>query len=106
MSIFDRIIPDGLSNSATSFVESLKINSLKERTHRGRRVVVKSRNLYGERAADLINFYFHLAGTGIRYVSNVREWQRWETKCFNMLNGDKFEARIVDTRTIITFKAF
>jgi hypothetical protein len=100
LSIFDRLIPDKLSHTATSFVESLKINSLNERTRRGRRVVVKSRNLYGERAADLINFYFRLAGTGIRYVSKVREWQHWETKCFNMLNGDKFEARIVDAHTI------
>jgi hypothetical protein len=63
--------------------------------------VIKRRNIYGERAADLINFYFRLAGTRIRYVSNVREWQRWETKCFQMLNGDRFRAKIVDARTIM-----
>lgn len=99
-SLIGKIIPDGLSDAATSFVESLKINSLSEKTRRGRRVVVKRRNVYGERAADLINFYFRISQTGIRYVSNAREWQRWETHCFNMLNGDRFKARIVDARTI------
>jgi hypothetical protein len=101
LSIFDKIIPDGLSHAATSFVESLKINSISQKTHRGRPVVIKRRNIYGERAADLINFYFRLSRTGIHYVSKVRSWQRWETKCFQMLNGDRFTAKIVDKRTIM-----
>jgi hypothetical protein len=100
LSIFDKIIPDGLSHAATSFVESLKINSLSEEKRRGGRVIVKRRNVYGARAADLINFYFRISGTGIRYISETREWQRWETKCFNMLNGDRFKARVLDARTI------
>ncbi len=104
LSIFDKIIPDGLSHAATSLVESLKINSISEKTGRGRTVVVKRRNIYGERAADLINFYFRLSGTPIHYVSKVKQWQRWETKCFNMLNGDQFKARIVDARTIVEDK--
>jgi len=29
--LIDRLIPDGLSHAATSFVESLKINSITER---------------------------------------------------------------------------
>ena len=37
---------------------------------RDRRVVIKRRNIYGERAADLINFYFR-AGLPIRYLSDV-----------------------------------
>jgi hypothetical protein len=57
--LIDRLIPDGLSHAATSFVESLKINSITEKVRRDRRAVVsKRRNVYGERAADLINFYF------------------------------------------------
>jgi len=37
--------------------ESLKINSITEKVRRDRRaVVIKRRNVYGERAADLINF--------------------------------------------------
>jgi hypothetical protein len=58
----DRLIPDGLSHAAISFVESLKINSITEKARRDRRVVIKRRNVYGERAADLINFYFRAAG--------------------------------------------
>ena len=58
----DLLVPQGLSHAATSFVESLKINSITEKVRRNRRVVIKRRNVYGERAADLINFYFRAAG--------------------------------------------
>lgn len=98
--IFDRFVPDGLSHAATSFVESLKINSISERTRRGRRVIVKSRNIYGRRVAELINFYFRMAGTGIRYVSDVRQWARWEKQCFELLNGTGFHAAITDSATV------
>jgi len=94
------LIPDGLSHAATSFVESLKINSITEKSRRHRRIVVKRRNLYGERAAALINFYFRAAGIPIRYVSNVREWRRWEMRCFQMLNGDRFRAKVINSRTV------
>ena len=94
------LIPNGLSHTATSFVESLKINSIAEKSRRDRRVVVKRRNLYGERAAALINFYFRAAGIPIRYVSHVREWRRWEMRCFQMLNGDRFHAKVINSRTV------
>src|SRR5437773_10033635 len=94
------LIPNCLSHTATSVVESLKINSIAEKSRRDRRVVVKRRNLYGERAAALINFYFRAAGIPIRYVSNVREWRRWEARCFQMLNGDRFRAKVSDSRTL------
>jgi len=38
--LLDRPIPDGLSHAATSFVESLKINSITEKVRRDRRVVI------------------------------------------------------------------
>src|SRR5437870_3185737 len=79
------LIPDGLSHAATQFVESLKINSITERKRHGRQVVVKRRNTYGQRAADLINFYFRLANIPIRFVSDVREWRHWEARCFQRL---------------------
>jgi len=62
--------------------------------------VIKRRNVYGERAADLINFYFRAAGIPIRYLSDVREWRRWEARCFQMLNGDRFRAKVSDSRTV------
>jgi hypothetical protein len=69
--LMDRLIPDGLSHGASSFVESLKINSIMEKVRRDRRVVIERRNVYGERAAKLINFYFRAAGLPIRYLSDV-----------------------------------
>lgn len=96
----DRLVPEGLSHAATSFVESLKINSITEKARRNRRVVIKRRNVYGEPAADLINFYFRAAGIPIRYLSDVREWRRWEAHCFQMLNGDRFRAKVTDSRTV------
>jgi hypothetical protein len=86
-SLTERIIPDGLSHAATDFVETLKINSISEKSVRDRRVVVKRRNIYGERAADLINFYFRMADLPIRFLSDVRQWRRLEVNCFQMLNG-------------------
>ncbi|PYL82300.1 MAG: hypothetical protein DMF23_12625, partial [Verrucomicrobia bacterium] len=98
--LMDLLIPEGLSHVATSFVESLKINSITEKARRARRVVIKRRNIYGERAAGLINFYFRAAGIPIRYLSDVREWRRWEARCFRMLNRDRFRAKVTDSRTV------
>ncbi len=60
-SLMDLLVPKGLAHAATSFVESLKINSITEKARRNRRVVIKRRNVYGERGAALINFYFRAA---------------------------------------------
>src|SRR5438067_3820575 len=98
--LMDLLIPEYLSHVATSFVESLKINSITEKARRARRVVIKRRNIYGERAAGLINFYFRAAGIPIRYLSDVREWRRWEARCFRMLNRDRFRAKVTDSRTV------
>jgi hypothetical protein len=100
LTLLERFIPDGLSDAATAFVESLKINTISEKRRRGRLVVIKRRNIFGERGADLINSYFRLAGITIRYLSNVRDWRRWEASCFQMLNGDRFRAKITDARTV------
>jgi hypothetical protein len=89
-----------LSDAATDFVEALKINSISEEVRRGRLVVVKRRNVYGERGADLINFYFRLANISIRYVSDVPEWRRREMNSFLMLNGARFRAYSPDKRTV------
>jgi hypothetical protein len=41
-----------------------------------------------------------VAGIPIRYLSDVRGWRRWEANCFQMLNGDRFRAKITDARTV------
>jgi integron integrase len=83
--LLERFIPDGVSHAATAFVESLKINTISEKRRRGRLVVIKRRNIFGERGTDLINFYFRMADVTIRYLSNVRDWRRWEASCFSAL---------------------
>ena len=100
LSLLESFLPDGLSHAATKFVESLKINSISEKCRYRNFVVIKRRNIYGERAADLINFYFRLANVPIRYLSAVDRWRRWEANCFRMLNGDRFAAKIMDARTV------
>src|SRR6266568_7712068 len=93
-------IPQALSNAAARFVDSLKINSVSEKLRRGRRVVIKRRNGYGEQLADLANLYFHMAGIPIRFWAKAEDWQRWEAECFKMLNGDRFRAWASGDKTV------
>jgi hypothetical protein len=93
-------VPQALSNAAATFVDSLKINSISEKFRRGRRVVIKRRNIYGEQLADLANLYFRMSGIPIRFWSKAEEWQRWEANCFRMLNGDRFRVSTSGTRTV------
>ena len=57
-SLAERLIPQALTNAAATFVDSLKINSISDKVRRGRRVVVKRRNIHSEQLADLANLYF------------------------------------------------
>src|SRR5437879_8998576 len=102
--LMDLLVPKGLAHAATSFFESLKINSITEKARRNRRVVIKRRNVYGQRGAGLINFYFRAADIPIRYLSDARDWRRWEARCFRMLNGDRFRAKVRDSRTVTMHK--
>jgi hypothetical protein len=88
-----RFFPKALSNAAARLVDSIKINSVSEKVRRGRRVVIKRRNGYSEQLAELTNLYFRMAGIPICFWSKIKQWQRWEVNCFNMLNGDRFHAR-------------
>src|ERR1044072_9336213 len=102
-SLADRVtnnVPQVLSNAATTFVDSLKINSISEKISRGRPVVIKRRNIYGKQLADLANLYFRISGIPIRFWSRAEEWQHWEARCFQMLNGDGFRATIVGDRAV------
>ena len=89
----ERLFPKALSNAAARLVDSIKINSVSEKVRRGRRIVIKRRNGYSERLAELTNLYFRVAGIPIRFWAKIERWQRWEVNCFNMLNGDRFHAR-------------
>jgi tRNA A-37 threonylcarbamoyl transferase component Bud32 len=93
-------VPQALSSAAATFVDSLKINSISEKVRRGRRVVIKRRNVYGEQLADLANLYFRMSGIPIRFWSKAEEWQHWEANCFRMLNGDRFRVSTSGKRTV------
>src|SRR5437879_13165162 len=73
-------IPEALSNAAARFVDSLKINSVSEKVRRGRRVVIKRRNGYGEQLADLANLYFRMAGKIGRASCRKEGGSRWTTE--------------------------
>src|SRR5438132_2550467 len=93
-------IPQALTNAAATFVDSLKISSTSEAVRRGRQMVIKRRNIYGEQLADLANLYFRISGIPIRFWSKTEDWQRWEVKCFKMLNGDRFRVFASGAKTV------
>jgi len=97
-------IPQALSDAAARFVDSLKINSVSEKVRRGRRVVIKQRNGYGEQLADLANLYFRMAGIPIRFFAKAEDWRRWEVECFKMLNGKRFRAWACGDKTVCADK--
>src|SRR5436853_7377330 len=84
-SLAERLVPQALSNAAATFVDSLKLSSVSEKVRRGRRVVLKRRNAYSEQLADLANLYFRISGIPIRFLSNDKDWRRWEVLCMHNL---------------------
>ena len=57
-------------------------NSLAERWHRGRPVIVKARGGIGQVMHGLANFFFRLAKIPIVFCTDARFWQRWEVRCY------------------------
>jgi hypothetical protein len=48
--------------------------------------------------------YFRMAGIPIRFWAKTEDWRRWEVKSFNMLNGDRFHARLSRANTVCADK--
>jgi hypothetical protein len=86
---------EALSDATARFVDSLKINSISETVRRGRQVVIKRRHVYSEQLTELANLYFRISGLPVRFWTKTEDWQRWESNCFKMLNGDRFRASCV-----------
>jgi hypothetical protein len=99
-----RRIPEALRNAADRLVDSLKVNSVSEQVRRGRPLVIKRRNVYSDPLAELANVYFRMAGIPIRFSAKTEDWRRWEVKSFNMLNGDRFHARVAGANAICADK--
>lgn len=100
----ERLIPEVLANAAMAVVESLKINSISEKSRRGRRIVVKRRNSHSQQIAEMANLYFRWADIPIHFWSKLEDWRRWEVDCFQMLNGDRFRAYVSDEQTVCADK--
>jgi len=96
--------PLELANVATKLVEAIAINSVWEKRRDGKTFVVKRRNLHSEQLADLTNLYFRMANIPIRFWSKVEQWRRWEVGCFEMLNGDQFDAYKAGKRCVVAEK--
>jgi hypothetical protein len=89
------LVPQALTNATATFVDSLKISSTAEKVRRGRRVVIKRRNIYSEQLADLANLYFRMSGIpdplleqgrrlaalGSKKFSNA-QWRSFSRFCF------------------------
>ena len=99
-----KVVPQSLAAVATKLVEAIAINSISEKIRRQRPIVIKRRNIHSEQLADLTNLYFRVADIPIRFWSKVKDWQRWEVDCFNMLNGDRFRAQTSGQRVVIAEK--
>src|SRR5204862_7788745 len=98
------LVPQPLTNAAATFVDSLRISSTSEKVRRGRRVVVKRRHVYSEQLAELANLYFRMSSIPIRFWSKTKDWRRWESECFQMLNGDRFCVLAAGAKTVCVDK--
>lgn len=99
-SLVSNLVPQNLADVASRLVEAIAINSVWEKKRGDRTVVVKRRNLHSEQLADLTNLYFRVANIPIRFWSKLHEWRRWEVDCFEMLNGDCFQAHASGRRRV------
>src|ERR1043166_3712328 len=99
-----KLLAPSWSKVTHAIINSLKINSVTEETRNERRVFIKHRNVHGDQLTHLANFYFRIWDIPIRFQSNVKDWRRWEMKCFKMLNGDRFRVSSPNPRTIIEDK--
>lgn len=103
-SLSELLIPKPFSTAATALVEAMNLNSIEQTRRNGRAVVIKSRNVIGERLAKLANTYFRKADIPIQFLANVNKWRRREIDCYNLLNGDRFSARPFGERAVIEDK--
>src|SRR4051794_37072136 len=70
-----------------AFALNNAFNSLAERYHRGRAIIIKARGGIGQAAHVAANFFFRLAKIPIQFCTDRTVWQRWEVRCYRMLNG-------------------
>src|SRR5437867_13163805 len=89
-----------LVDAAGAAVDSIKLNGVSRGQRGGRPLRVKRRRKGSEQIAGLANVFFQLADAPISVLANPSEWQRWEIRCFRMLNGDELTAFVQGPRTL------
>lgn len=103
-SLTELLVPKPLSDAATALVEAMNLNSIKETRRDGRTLIIKNRNIVGERLAKLANVFFRQAAVPIQFIANTEKWRRREIESYNLLNGDKYHARPFGERGLIEDK--
>src|ERR1051326_2176783 len=89
-----------LVKAAGDAIDSIKLNGISAGRHRGRPLRVKSRRTGSEEIAGLANLFFRGAKAHITVHADPKDWQRWEIKCYRMLNGDEFRTYADGARTV------
>ncbi len=67
-------------------VARIRLNAIRMDRLHGRKVVVKCRNLFGRYITPMANLFFRATHAPNFFWINTARWQRWEVKCFRMLN--------------------
>ena len=89
-----------LVDAAGAAINSIKINGVSAGQHRGHPVRIKTRLQGSESIAGLANLFFKMCDAHITVLADPKEWQRWEIVCYQLLNGDQFQAFAKGSRTV------
>src|SRR5206468_7245136 len=89
-----------LAATASTAIDSIKINSNTRQMRRGRPTWVKRRRTGSELVAATANLFFWLGGSPIRVWINTEKWQRWELGCFHLLHDHTLEAFAEGSRAV------
>lgn len=81
-----------LFNASGSLIDAIRINSITNEVREGRAVWVKRRRMGSRQLIRAANLFFRLAQNPISVFGKPDLWQRWEIDCFQLLNGDRYQA--------------
>jgi hypothetical protein len=89
-----------LAATASTAIDSIKINSITREVRRGRPMWVKRRRRGSELVAATANLFFWPGRSPIRVWINTEKWQRWELGCFHLLHDHTLEAFAEGSRVV------
>lgn len=89
---------------AGSAIEAIRINRIALETRDGHELWVKQRQRWSGPVIRCANLFFRLAGQPMSVRIDTQAWQRWETGCFNLLNGENYRAFAEEPRRVCVAK--